>query len=331
MSDPGTPTFDQLRVFLAVVDVGSFAGAARQLNRATSVISYTITNLEAQLGVTLFERDSTRRPQLSSDGRALLAVARDVALGFNRLRAKAKALHQGIEPEVHVALDVMLPAARVVEALKNFQGEFPTVPLRLRVEALGAVTQLVLDRTSMIGVRGPPDVEIDGLERIGVGCVHLVPVAAPTHPLALDVNALGAGRHHVQLVLTDRSPLTAGSELGVIGTHTWRVADLATKHMLLREGIGWGTMPEPMVAEDLAAGRLVLLDMPDFKGGHYRFFAIHRTDMPPGPAASFLVDQFERQSHGMNGGTLQALAPIDASPPILLGNERTHDAWGSGD
>ncbi|TPI12972.1 LysR family transcriptional regulator [Mesorhizobium sp. B4-1-3] len=315
MSDPGTPTFDQLRVFLTVIDVGSFAGAARQLNRATSVISYTITNLEAQLGVTLFERDSTRRPRLTDDGKALLSEARNVALGFNRLRAKAKGLHQGLEPEVHVALDMMLPASRIVEALKNFREEFPTVPLKLRAEALGAVTQLVLDRTSMIGVRGPPDVEIDGLERIGVGSVHLVPVAAPDHPLASQVNVLGAGRHHVQLVLTDRTSLTAGEDLGVMGTHTWRVADLATKHMLLREGIGWGTMPEPMVREDLACGKLVLLDLPDFKGGHYRFFAIHRTDMPPGPAASFLINQFEWQSHGMNGGTF---ASTDAAPTIVV-------------
>ena len=56
-SDPGTPTLDQLRVFLTVVDVGSFAGAARRLGRATSVISYSIANLEAQLGVLLFDRE----------------------------------------------------------------------------------------------------------------------------------------------------------------------------------------------------------------------------------------------------------------------------------
>ena len=36
ISDPGTPTLDQLRVFLTVVEVGSFAGAARKLHRATS-------------------------------------------------------------------------------------------------------------------------------------------------------------------------------------------------------------------------------------------------------------------------------------------------------
>src|SRR5262249_8573088 len=47
-SAPGTPTLDQLQVFLTVVDVGSFAGAARRLGRATSVISYSISNLEGQ-------------------------------------------------------------------------------------------------------------------------------------------------------------------------------------------------------------------------------------------------------------------------------------------
>ncbi|MGI4879995.1 MAG: helix-turn-helix domain-containing protein, partial [Janthinobacterium lividum] len=56
MTDPGQPTLDQLRVFLAVVEVGSFGGAARRLGRATSVISYSIGNLEALLGVSLFDR-----------------------------------------------------------------------------------------------------------------------------------------------------------------------------------------------------------------------------------------------------------------------------------
>ena len=75
--------------------------------------------------------------------------------------------------------------------------------LRLYMEALGAVTQMVLNRTATIGICGPLDVEVAGLERIGVGSVELIPVAAPDHPLALaGRNAPGAGRDHIQLVLT---------------------------------------------------------------------------------------------------------------------------------
>ena len=47
MSEPGTPTLDQLTVFLAIVEAGGFAAAARRLNRANSVVSYAIANLEA--------------------------------------------------------------------------------------------------------------------------------------------------------------------------------------------------------------------------------------------------------------------------------------------
>jgi DNA-binding transcriptional LysR family regulator len=299
MSDPGTPTLDQLIVFMTIVDCGSFAAAAKRLGRATSVISYSVANLENQLGVLLFDRNISKKPQLTDAGRTVLAEARTVTNGVNGLRAKVKGLLQGLEPEVHLALDVMLPAARVTDALRAFAQAFPTVTLRLYVEALGAVTQMVANRSADLGVSGPLDVEVAGLERVGVGFVQLVPVAAPSHPLAMaGRNAPGAGRDHTQLVLTDRSTLTQGIEYAVVATRTWRLADLGAKHMLLREGIGWGNMPEPMVREDLAAGRLVQLDMPDVKGGPYRLQAIYRSDSPPGPAARFLIERFEAQDDG---------------------------------
>ena len=228
-SDPGTPTLDQLRVFLTVVDVGSFAGAARRLGRATSVISYSIANLEVQLGVLLFDRKSTRKPQLTEAGRGVLSEARAITNGISGLRAKVRSLRGGIEAEISLVLDVMLPAARVVDALKAFRAEFPTVSLRLYIEALGAVTQMVLDGAATIGICGALDEALAGIERIGVGSVEWIPVAAPDHPLALaGRNAAGAGRDHIQLVLTDRSRLTQGKDLGVIGTQTWRLADLGS-------------------------------------------------------------------------------------------------------
>jgi DNA-binding transcriptional LysR family regulator len=215
----------------------------------------------------------------------------------NSLTTDMKSLTQGLEAEIHLVLDVMLPACRVVDALKTFRVEFPTVSLHLHIEALGGVWQTVLDRTATIGVSGPLDVEVAGLERVGVGSVELIPVAAPDHPLARNGrNPPGAGRDHVQLVLTDRSKLTHGRDNGVIATRTWRLADLGSKHMLLREGIGWGYMPEPMVREDVDRGRLVRLHLPEYKDGLLRLHAIYRTDTPPGPAGSWLIDRFVAQA-----------------------------------
>ncbi len=295
-AEPGTPTLDQLRVLVTVVESGSFAGAARKLNRATSVISYTIANLEAQLGVRLFDRESTRKPQLTEAGRMVLGEARLVASGIDALRAKTRGLLQGLESELHVVLDTFLPKDRVVDALTAFFAEFPTVSLHLSIETLGAVTQSILSRHATVGVSGPLDT-MDGIDRIAIGAVRLIPVAAATHPLAIaGRNAAGAGREHIQLVLTDRSRLTEGREFAVMSSRTWRLADVSSKHMLLNAGIGWGYMPEPMVQADIAIGRLVVLDMPDAASGDYALHAIHRTDTLPGPAAAWLIERLRMQA-----------------------------------
>jgi DNA-binding transcriptional LysR family regulator len=57
-------TLDQMRTFVAVAEAGSFRTAATHLSRAQSAVSHAIGNLEAQLGITLFDR-SGHRPMLT--------------------------------------------------------------------------------------------------------------------------------------------------------------------------------------------------------------------------------------------------------------------------
>jgi DNA-binding transcriptional LysR family regulator len=307
--NPGTPTLEQLRTFLAVVDAGSFGAAARRMNRAVSVVSYGIANLEAQLGVALFDREGSRKPRLTIAGRALLAEARTISQGVDSLRAKVKGLLDGLEAEVDLAVDVMVPAERLGKILRSFAQEYPTVSLRLHVEALGAITALVLDHGASIGISGPLAAGVQGVECVNAGSVPMAPVAAPTHPLGrMPRIPPGAGREYVQLVLSDRSSSTAGQDFSVLSPHTWRLADLGAKLALLREGVGWGNMPLPMIEPDLKAGTLVRLAMPDHAGGTYRFAGVWRRDTPPGPAASWLLDQFVRM--GANDREEAGLADI---------------------
>src|SRR6201987_992310 len=154
MPEPGIPTFEQLKVFLTVVEAGSFTAAAKRLGRAVSAVSYTIANLEQQLGVSLFDRDQTRTPKLTAAGAAIHAKAKVVAIGGDDLRASTRALLRGVEAEVTIVVDVMLPSARLVDAVQAFEATFPTVTLRLHVEALSAVRQLVRQGGATIGVGG---------------------------------------------------------------------------------------------------------------------------------------------------------------------------------
>jgi DNA-binding transcriptional LysR family regulator len=296
MQGPGLPSLDQLRVFLTVVETGSFAAAGRRLNRATSAVSYSVAHLEKQLGVALFDREHTKKPTLTEAGIAVLAEAKTLSVGMDNLRAKVSTLMAGLESEVALVVDVMMPTSRLVDAMRTFEAAFPTVTLRLHVEALGAVTQLVHSGVAHVGITGPLHVKIPGIERIKVGGVELIPVAAPSHPLAASgANAPGDARNYVQLVLTDRSTLTEDRDFEVLGVKSWRLADLGSKRALLLAGIGWGNMPEPMVRDDLAAGRLKRLDLPESCGGFYAFEAIYRTDTPPRPAAAWMIQRFSQQ------------------------------------
>ena len=288
----GDPTLDQLRIFIAVVEHGSFGGAAKALGRAVSAVSYGIAQLEAQLGHSLFDREGSRRPVLTPAGEGLLVEARQAADAVDALLAKARSLHAGQEPSLTLVVDVMVSGEVTAHVLGSFRQMFPTCALTLRIEGLGAVAACVIDGGSDLGIAGPVPGDHPALERQAVGEIDLIPVAAPAHPLARAGVAPGESRRHLQLVLTDRSPLTEGREFSVLSPLTWRLGDLGAKHSLLKEGLGWGNMPRAMVAGDLASGALVALDLPEKPGAHYRLSALWCRDTRLGPAASWLVDAF---------------------------------------
>jgi DNA-binding transcriptional LysR family regulator len=292
MSDK-TLTLDQLRVFLAVVEHGSFSAAGETLDRAQSVVSYTIANLEAQLGFAVFER-GRRRPVLTESGRAVLADARRVDLLVRELAARAEGLAKGLEGEVSLVVDVMYPSASLVSVLQAFAKHFPTTALKLKMEALGGVLKLVLDGESGFGIAGPQESWPDQIDATAAGSICLEVVAAPCHPLASHPGPIPiAGlREHTQLVLSDRSRLTEGRDFNVYSTRTWRLGDLDAKHRLLLAGLGWGSMPAHIVAQDLANGTLVRLAMADRPRLVYPFSLVRRLDFSTGPATDWLIERF---------------------------------------
>lgn len=289
-------SMDQLRTFIAAADEGSFSAAGRKLRRAQSVVSHTLANLELQVGLALFDR-SGRYPQLTEAGRALLEHAREAADSVDAFKARARMLAGGLEPELAVAVDVMFPIATLTDAVKAFHHAFPATPLRLYVEAMGAVVQPLLDGRCRIAVIGSlPDIPPDCASDYLTGVPSVI-VAAPDHPLAQAKRALTRAEigKHVQLVLTDRSTLTAGREFGVLSQQAWRLADLGAKHAFLRAGLGWGSMPLHMVEQDLAQGSLVRLSLRahPLLGTAFSMHAIWLKDQPPGPAGRWFVDRLK--------------------------------------
>lgn len=289
------PTLDQLQVFLAVAESGGFSAAARKLNRAQSVVSYTIANLEAQLEVALFDRTGTRRPRLTEAGRALLEDARRMVAGLQLLRARARGLRQGLEAELAVAVEVLMPMPVLTDVLQAFRDEFPTVGVRLYTGALGAVADLVLRGEADLGIGGEEAGAPDAIVRRKIGEQQIVPVAAPGHPLALARAPVPAPvlREHFQIVITDLTERTRGKDFNVHAFNTWRVTDAATKRALILEGLGWGGLPRWMIRDALKSGQLVELPLEPYPPTAYPLYALRAADAACGPAASWLVARFE--------------------------------------
>jgi DNA-binding transcriptional LysR family regulator len=293
-------SLDQLRTFIAAAEEGSFSAAGRRLRRAQSVVSHTLANLELQIGLSLFERTG-RYPVLTEQGRALLDEARATVGSMDAFKARARTLAEGLEPELAVAVDVMFPLATLTAAVQAFQRQFPSTPLRLYVEALGAVVQPLRAGQCRIAIIGSlPDVPADCVSQylLDVGAVTVV---APGHPLAQvqGVVLRSVAEQHVQLVLTDRSSLTQGRNFGVVSDKTWRLADLGAKHSFLRAGLGWGHMPLHMVEADLRDGSLVRIELETSptRGPGFSMHAIHRKNQPPGPAGRWFVARLQETGY----------------------------------
>ena len=289
-------TLDQLRTFIAAVDEGSFSAASRKLRRAQSVVSQTLANLEAQLGVKLFDR-SARYPRLTEAGRSLLADARAVADNIDGFKARARAIREGLEPELSVVFDVMYPMEALTRAALHCRETYPHTPLRLYVEALGGVVKLVLEGSCSVGVIGSLPIVPDELQSEPLVDVPFVTVVSASHRLAAVRGVVSASRiaKEVQLVLTDRTALSEGKSFGVLSPLTWRLADLGAKHAFLKAGLGWGHMPMHMVKADLDSGALVRIRVEgNPRSIDMSMKVVFRKDAPPGPAGRAFIAQLKR-------------------------------------
>lgn len=285
-------TLDQFTVFVAIAEAGSFAGAARRLGRAQSAVTYAVQKLEEQTGLPLFDR-SAYRPVLSEAGRALLPRARRVVEDVAAYRRQAAGIAQGVEAELTVALSSLTPLDLVTPALARLHGDYPGVQLRLLIQPDEQAVDSLLEGEADLALA----LDLPGLpgwaERSPLADLDMVFVAARDHPLAalegpLAPEVLG---EHLQVAVSVERAARRGRDHGVVGINRWYVPDVTTKLALLRAGLGWGSMPRAMVAEDLAAGRMVLLRgaTPFRDRPAAMLAAIHHRERPPGPAARAFV------------------------------------------
>jgi DNA-binding transcriptional LysR family regulator len=236
-------TLDQIRVFVAIAERGSFRAAATKLARVQSAISHAIANLEAELGLMLFDR-SSHRPALTAEGKALLGNARDLLLRVDAMRARARGLGDGVESELALVVDTLFPIAAVGTALTEMRAAYPSVSVRLAVEPMGGPIAALTERRSALAVTVGEDFRDPRVALEAICAVQMVAVVSASHPLAHRGRKTVADlADHLQIVLSDPTPLSEGRSFGVLSPQICKVSNQDTKHAMILAGLGWGRLP----------------------------------------------------------------------------------------
>ena len=213
-----------------------------------------------------------------------------------------------VEPELTLAVDAMFPNALLMQSLRALSEAFPCLPVTLFTEGMGGPEQRLRDGVARFAIYTLLATGADDLDMEYLTSIPMMPVVAASHPLAAEPGPLSRAdlEPHVQLVLTDRTPLSQNRSGGIFSQRTWRFADMQTRLEFLLAGFGWCFMPVHLVEPHIAAGRLCRLDLKEFGGFGFPIHVAYARGRSPGRAGRWLIDDLRRRLSDDAVPTLEA-------------------------
>ncbi len=285
-------TLDQLKILVAIADEGSVLAAAKSLYRTQPTISVLLRKLEDELDLVLLDRNNYRAT-LTPEGWQLYKKAKAILGQVDEFGRLARYLAVGHEPSLSLAVEASCPVPLILEVLQESERKYPETELNLEVENIwGALEKL--ERGDVDIAVSPIFKEDARFETMPLMTTHLLAVAAPgflesAGPLPLDTM-----KNYVQIVVRDSAQKKANQSFGVLdnGRH-WVVGDHMTKKQLIVAGMGWGKLQDSLIADELARGELILLDIENYPCDiPMEIMAVRLAGRQVGPVAAALWDDF---------------------------------------
>ncbi|AUZ44445.1 LysR family transcriptional regulator [Pseudomonas orientalis] len=281
---------EQMRLFVSVAEQRSFSAVARGQRKAQSAVSTAIALLEADLGVSLFERSSGRQPRLTEAGSVLLEEAREVLRQCERLTGRALSLTRGEEACLRLAQDEAMLFQPVLDSLEALALRYPLLEVQLSSAAQGDVARKLVERQADLGLLFYHDQIPEALERRVVGSVEMVTVCGVNHPLAklryVDCQRLAQFR---QLLMSTQTSVYPGSEAA--SPLVWRADSFYVLAEWLMSGLGWAWLPRHIVQYPTYQQQMVELHS-EWTPPALVVELVWRRDEHLGPAARFLAERF---------------------------------------
>lgn len=268
---------DNYRLFVRVVETGSFSRAARDLHVTQPTVTRQIAALEERLGVRLFNRN-TRRLSLTEDGRLCYARAQQLLDTFDETETLARGAQTGLHGSIRIATSIAFGRRVVTPLLLQFMQQHPRI--RIDLECEDAYVDLVasgIDLSLRLG-----RLRDSSLAARTLGFNPWVTVASPAY-----LNARGTpkkpedlARHDVLVYSTVFSDDTLSFDHARQGRVSVRVQgrlrsnNLSSLLAATREGLGIAPLPIYVASASLMRGDIVTL-LPAYELPGQEIHAVH--------------------------------------------------------
>jgi DNA-binding transcriptional LysR family regulator len=257
-------TLTGIRVFCRVVELKSFVGAARRLDISPAMVSKHVTQLEKRLGTRLLNR-SSRHLSLTEAGAEYHTKTLPLIEELDEIEASVSATTMSPRGTLRITAPVWFANAAFTGLLVRYQQKYPQV--RLDLDLSGRVVNLAEEGFDL-GLR-VTTFRADHWIARPLGFVKFLFVASPAY-----VDRIGTPRTLTELAtrpmlsysLAPLGEVTVNGPQGeelVAFTSGLQSSNESLLHLAALQGMGYALLPDPLVAGDIAAGRLVVL-LPDY-------------------------------------------------------------------
>jgi DNA-binding transcriptional LysR family regulator len=240
-------TIRQIQSFLNVAALGSFTRAAEKMHTMQPALSQQIRDLEAELGIRLFDR-TTRRVELTEGGAEFRNIAAKIIEDLESAARNAHELAERKRGRVIVAAPPLLAAAVVPRAIADFRGKYPGLEVRLIDARTSQIVEYVRSGQVDCGI-GTFHAGEEGINSTLLGRDSLMLFCASNHPLARRQTVKWRELDGLPLVtLTRESGIRLLVEVGFETAQirlipAYEVAQITTALAMVEAGLGIAVLP----------------------------------------------------------------------------------------
>lgn len=287
-------SLEALEVLDAIARKGSFAAAAESLFRVPSAITYSVRQLEDDLGIKLFDR-SGHRAELTEAGAELLREGRNLLRAAGELEARVKRVATGVETELGIACSDLFKIEPIYAILQDFYEQGFGTRIRVLREVYGGSWDALVTGRADISIGAPGDGPPGGgYATKPIGTLEFLFAVAPFHPLATLPEPLQNQdiQQYRSVSAADSSRNLSPRTSGILsGQDVLTVPETYSKLQAQISGLGVGYLPKNLAEQYAARGALVIKQVAEPKPEAVSFLAWSTNG---GKAQQWLLRQFEK-------------------------------------